>query len=298
MAKKPTIQIGPRDEALLETIDYHPFTTSQLVCLSKTFNQSFPDEHTLRRRLRRLAQAGLVKAYPYAVASLGRSPSYWKLTRAGYRQVHGSDALLPQRRHFQPVSGGHHAHTHALARLLASLLLAVESSDFTMTGFMRENSHTIETSAGSLRPDCRFTLIGPDHTALNFVVELDNGTERIESKQDIESIQRKICSYDADQQNLSAFDARRYVVLLVTTRTDIRLQNMLATARRLVSNPQRRLFLGTTLSQLESSTNPLSSKCFLDTTGKKVAMLPQSIKRQSTDHQERTRFNSSSVAFC
>lgn len=114
MPKRFNTKIGPRDIDILMALDRTPLTPSQLCSLSKTFTVPFLDEHNLRRRLRRLADSSLVKSWPYAIVTDGRSPQYFKLTREGYRLLHGADAALPRRRYFEEISHGHHYHTHAL----------------------------------------------------------------------------------------------------------------------------------------------------------------------------------------
>ena len=52
---------------------------------------------------------------------------------------------------------------------------------------------------------------------------LDNGTERIRSPQDVESIERKVRGYDLHQSSTPSFDHGRFVVLFVTTRSSDRL---------------------------------------------------------------------------
>ena len=275
MAKKPRIQIGPRDEALLASLEYSPFTATQLLKLSQTFSSPFTDEHTLRRRMRQLNTAGLVRAFPYAVASLGRSPSYFKLTQAGFRHVHGSETVLPHRRYFEAVSDAHHHHTFALAEFLVRLFRAADDCGAIVEEFFRENSVSIEANGHRLRPDCAFQISVPGRSPLRFVVELDNGSERVRSQLDVESIERKIRGYDAHQQGLSAFDPARHVVLFVTTRSEVRLRAILDAIRQLTSNPQRRIFLGTTLEEFLAAKSPLSERCFVDAKSRRVAMIPQ-----------------------
>jgi hypothetical protein len=268
------LQIGPRDEALLAVLDHAPFTAVQLVALSRTFPQPFPDEHTLRRRLRQLAAAGFVQAFPYAVASLGRSPSYFKLARGGYRLLHGTDIPLPSRRYFESIAPAHHHHTQALSEFLVRLLTAAHDRGLDVRRFARENSITIETTAIKLRPDCAFQLVAPGRPPLNFVVELDNGTERVRSQLDAESIERKLRGYHAHQQHVETFDPQRYVVLFITTRSAVRLDSILAAAQALVKNPKRRLILGAALSEFLLNDNPLFATCFRDAASRRVAMIP------------------------
>ena len=206
MTKHVKLKFGPRDDELLSALQYAPFTAVQLLALSETFVKPFQDKGTLSRRLRDLTRAGLVRSFPYAVGSLGRSPFYFKLTRKGYRKIYGKKAPLPSRRYFEAISDGDHRHTQALADFVVHLLVSAHRSGIEMLEFTPENSVTIETDFCRLRPDCTFQLVMPDGRAFNFAVELDNGTERVRSKKIVESIERKIRGYDQHQRGLKAFD--------------------------------------------------------------------------------------------
>lgn len=111
MPKQISLKIGDRDIEILTALDRCPLTVAQLRKLSQSFKLPFRDEHNLRRRLRKLAHSGFVNSWPYATASEGKSPSYDKLTRNGYRILHGMDAKLPSRRYFEAIAPGHHHHT-------------------------------------------------------------------------------------------------------------------------------------------------------------------------------------------
>ena len=87
----------------------------------------------------------------------------------------------------------------------------------------------------------------PDGRTFNFVVELDNGTERVRSRRDVESIERKLRGYDAHQAQFEALDPQRYLVLFVTTRSQQRLQHILDVATLVMQNQQRTVFIGTDL---------------------------------------------------
>jgi hypothetical protein len=288
MTKKLALQIGPRDEALLAALDHAPFTTAQLVTLSHTFPAPFPDEHTLRRRLRQLAAAGFVQGFPYAVASLGRSPSYFKLARGGYRLLHGTDAALPGRRYFEPLAPAHHHHTQSLAAFLVRLFTAAHEVGMEVRRFARENSVTIETKTTRLRPDCAFQLVGLGQPPLNFVVELDNGSERVRSLMDVESIERKIRGYDEHQASTAAYDPNRYVVVFVTTRSRLRLRGMLDAARNLMRKSAAAAIRGRRTGGLYCSDNPLLSACCLDALGRRISLVPMQRRDSLLEHSPAT----------
>src|SRR5690606_19981177 len=150
-------------------------------------------------RLHILEQSGYVRSWPYAMASNGRSPSYFKLTRLGYRILHGDNCVLPKRRYFEAISDAHHYHTRRLADFLIHLAVTGHRQGIARRRFAREHSVRIQSAAVTRSPDAASQLTAPGGRAFNCVVELDNGTERVRSQQDMESISRKIQGYDAHQ---------------------------------------------------------------------------------------------------
>ena len=239
-------QITDRDIDLLIAIDRHPMTTSQLFRLSQSFTQPFSDERLLRRRLAVLRTADLLQNWPLATISNGGLPHYWKLTRDGYRALYGQNVALPKRRYFEQISAGHHHHVRCQGEFLTHLFAMAVRNGVAVHQFARENSVRIECDAGIVYPDCAFQLIR-NQQKYNFVVEIDNGTERVRSTQDTESIQRKLITYEAHQRKFKAFDPGRYIVLLITTRSELRISHMLDVAKDVMGDSKRTVFLGCSL---------------------------------------------------
>ena len=273
MPTKFSTKIGERDIEILTALDRTPLTPRQLCHLSQSFARPFHDEHNLRRRLRRLVDSDLIRSFPYALISEGRAPAYFKLTRQGYRTLYGQDVRLPNRRYFEEVSHGHHHHTFALAESIVHLITSGSKNGVTLNSFARENSVQLKTNATALYPDCAFQITGLSSMQFNFCVELDNGTERVRTNQDVESLERKMRGYDAHQSQFDADDPRRYLVLLITTRSKIRLQHMLDAAAAVMKNPQRTVFLGCDLSTLLAG-NPFHDAVFRDHRGLKRTLIP------------------------
>ena len=222
----------------------------------------------------------------------GLTPSYWKLTRDGYRVLHGSDAVLPKRRHFEEIALGHHHHTKCLADFLVQVFVAAHRLGIEVRYFARENSVRMEAAGSVLYPDCAFQLFTPGGRAFNFVIELDNGTERIRSPQDVESIERKVRGYDLHQSATPSFDHGRFVVLFVTTRSSERLAHILQAATRIMRNPQRTLFLGVTLSAFLNHDKPLTAPLFMSPAGHQQSLVPNDSTSRQTLPTEVT------VAWC
>ncbi len=255
-------------------LDRCPLTARQLLKLSGTFKPPFTTERRVRERLQQLRRVGWVCSWQYATTSNGGSPHYWKLTRNGFRLFYGSDTALPNRRQFKEIGISHHHHTLSLADFLVQAFVAAHQLGIEVRYFARENSLRMEAAGSVLYPDCAFQLFTPGGRAFNFVVELDNGTERIRSPQDIESIERKLRGYDLHQSSTPSFDHGRFVVLFVTTRSSDRLTHILQAAARIMRNPKRTLFLGVTLSAFLNYATPLTAPLFLSPTGREQRLIP------------------------
>ncbi len=279
--------ITPRDLEVFAALDRSPLTAQQLLKLSHSFCLPFTTERRVRERLQQLERQHWLTSWLYATASRGGSPSYWKLTRDGYRVLHGTDAVLPKRRYFEEIAIGHHHHTKCLADFLVQTFVDAHRLGIKVRYFARENSVRMEAAGSVLYPDCAFQLFTPSDRAFNFVVELDNGTERIRSPQDVESIERKIRGYDLHQSSTPSFDHGRFVVLFVTTRSPDRLTHILQAASRIMRNPRRTLFLGVTLSDFLNHNAPLTAPLFLSPTDRQQSLVPEdsACRRASTPGQ-------------
>jgi hypothetical protein len=273
MTKKINLKIGQRDLEILTALDRCSMTVKQLLCLSETFPAQFTNEDNLRRRLRTLANAGITQKFPYAIGSEGRTPSYYKLTRDGYRLLYGETASLPKRRYFQPISPGHHHHTNCLAELIVHLCIWAKRNGCQVHHFARENSVKLVAEPFTLYPDCAFVVRRSDGRTFPFVVEFDNGTERVRSKQDCESIERKIRGYDAHQAKYQAHDPDRYLVLFITTRSERRLQYIFDVAADVLAQPKRRVLVGCELNNF-LAVDPFNSPVFADHRGLRRTIVP------------------------
>lgn len=189
--------------------------------------------------------------------------------------LYGQDILLPHRRQFEEIAHGHHHHTLALAELIVHLVTTSHHAGMMLQHFARENSVKMEAGGFTQYPDCAFRIMGSDGRAFNFVVELDCGTERVRTKQDVESIERKVRGYDVHQSQFAADDPQRYLVLFVTTRSTIRSQHILDLADMVMQNRQRTVFLATDLAGL-MQTDPFVDAVFTDHRGLRRTLIPRS----------------------
>lgn len=216
--------------------------------LSHSFETAaFRDEANVRRRLRALQTAGLLNCWQYAIAGDGRSSNYFKLTREGLRTLNGVDFNLPNRRYFEEIRPAHHWHTFCLAEFIVHLSTSAKQSGCTIESFARENTVALKSAAGTVYPDAAFLIRRPDGRVFPFCVEIDNSTERVRSKNDVESIERKLRTYDAHNIQFAAHDPQRYIVLFVSTRSQRRIDHILLAASDVTQQPGRTVFTGCTL---------------------------------------------------
>lgn len=270
MATRRRTLLTARDEDVLQALDRTPLTAEQLRLLSETFAHRFGSQRMVRERLFALSSAGWVCAARYATTSPGAGQIYYRLTRTGYQILYGEAAQPPTKRYFSPISIARQHHTRCLADFIVHTLVAANRSGVIFTDYYRENTLRLTVGQDYLYPDCAFQLLLPTGQIRNYLVELDNHTERIRSTKDAESWQRKIILYEA----LQSAAANRFRVLIVTTRSGERLRTILALAATLAKNPERSLFLGTHLKPYLAEPSPLQWRGFLDHHGSAVSLLP------------------------
>jgi hypothetical protein len=273
MTKRNNTKIGQRDIEILAAIDRCPLTVAQLCELSETFVARLTNAENLRRRLRQLAEAGFIRKFEYSIASRGASPHYFKLTPPGYRLLYGADSALPKRGYFAEIRPGHHHHTNCLAQTIVKLCVSAAHNNCRILHFARENSVRLEAEPFTVYPDCAFVVRSRDGRKFPFVVEFDAGTERVRSKQDVESVERKLRGYDAHQSQFDKFHPDRYLVLFITTRSELRLRYILDVAGQIMRQPQRRVFLGVELNQFLNS-DPFQDAIFEDHRGLRRTLVP------------------------
>jgi hypothetical protein len=114
-----------------------------------------------------------------------------------------------------------------------------------------------------------------------FYVEIDNGTERIQSLREVESIERKIRTYEAVQD---IDPVSRFRVLFVSAQDSVhRLQHILRAVGRVTRDPNRTLFYGITMAQYLTADRPVISPVFLDRRGRSLALIPDAFQSTFLD---------------
>jgi hypothetical protein len=269
MASKSRTHLTDRDIELLTALDRCPLTVVQVLCVSQAFDQPFGSPSRVRGRMQALRQAGWVRRWQYATANRGGAPDYHKLTLEGYRVLHGQHAQAPTKRSFAEVGLAHQYHTQKLADFIVHTVVAAHQQGLHMVDFYRENTLRLTVGEECLFPDCAFRIRRADQQ-YNFVVELDNSSERVRSVKDADSWERKIRLYDQHQDQTTD----RFRVLVVTTRSRERRDHILQAAKSLIRNPQRSLFYGVYLDDFLAVADAMFHPCFHDQGRQSVAMIP------------------------
>lgn len=263
------VLLTDRDQELLAVLARGPHDKRQLLLVSQRFARPFTSERYLRKRLQVLRDAGWVGSWPYATTGQG-AILYYKLTRAGFRLLHGN-APLPPRSFFAPIPHAAQPHTRLLTDFVVHADVAAWRAGMKLSDYYADKTLRLDIEDQSLYPDSAFQLLERDGKSFKFFVELDNGTERVETQKDVESIQRKLRLYDLHRDRT----AQAFRVLFVTTRTGKRLKHLLCTARRVVRNPQRPLFYGITLDAFLRQPAALTVPVFRSHQGNLIRAIPR-----------------------
>jgi hypothetical protein len=269
-----------RDVEILQALDRCPLTVRQILKLSQSFpGMTFKSTRSVQDRLQKLRQADWVRRWTYATASRVGAPDYYRLTLLGYRLLHGENAPPPTKRYFNEVGIARHHHTHSLAEFIVHTVVGALQRNVQMKYFRQENSLRIQVGQETLFPDCAFELHCTDGRQFNFFVELDNGTERIQSVKDTDSWLRKIHLYEQYQDKVYP---HRFRLLVVATRSVERLQHILAVASAHVRNPQRSLLYAVHLEEYLLEADPVGIPCFRDHRGTAVALISTHARPSNT----------------
>jgi len=261
-------QVTQRDFEILLALCHCPLTLEQLRRISETFRQPFPTYRRVHERMKSLANAGWIHQHVYAGSAGGRL-TYYTLSPLGHRIINGPDEPLPSRRRFEPVAFAREQHTRALAEFIVQMIVTAHRSSVIFTEFWQENELRLDVRGKSLYPDCAFELVAPGARTFSFYVELDNGTQPVRSSKDLESWSRKLKLYD----ELQSASSGRFRALIVSTRSEQRLQHIMATATTFMTNPDRWLFYGLTLREFLAAENPVLTPAFRNHRGQPVPLV-------------------------
>jgi hypothetical protein len=176
-----TILTSRDQEILRALLSLGPLTPSQLLAWSGTLGTPFRTEHRTRSRLRRLTQAGWVRAFPYATTSQGML-HYYKITRQGFRLLLGETATVPRAHFFRAVGLSRHPHTRMLADVFVHTLVCAHRDKVVVENLSAENALQIDIGDRRLLPDAAFDLVTGQGRRFHLFVEIDNGTEPLRAR--------------------------------------------------------------------------------------------------------------------
>lgn len=268
----PHRHVTPRDHRILAALDIAPLTAKQLRKLSTTWPYPFKALRTARERLQSLGELGLLRIHRYATLYPGQPEQYYVLTREGFQTLHGPDVAPPTKGHFAELAISRQAHSRGLADFLVHLQVAAHRSNVTVSGMYRENSLQLTAGDESVYPDAAFVLATSNGQEYRFFVEIDCGTERLQSAVSDRTWERKARVYDRVQDE---HRDSRFRVLVVTVRAGSeRLTNILKTAAAVHRDANRTLFYGVTMFALLSSEHAATAPVFVDHRGRPQSLVP------------------------
>ncbi len=260
--------VTDRDLEIFTALERFPLTALQLLKLSRTFAQPFSDERRVRERLQALVVSRRIRQFRYLIAGPG-APAYYLLSHEGYALLRGSDAQAPSKRAFNELKASRQFHAFSLAEFLVQYQVAAHAQGHTFLDFEREHTCRLQIGDDTLFPDAGFRLQLKTGVVFRYYLEVDNSTERVRSTSVPDTWQRKLQLYE----RYAASQEERFRVLIVTTRSQERLEHLLTFAEELSGNKQRSLFCGSYLPAFLAASSPLEEACFLDHHRRAVPLL-------------------------
>ncbi len=246
-----SVNLSPRDFALLRLLEMTPATAAQIRKASATFpGEPFRDERRARERLQTLTNAGFTRTHSATVVGGGLS-HYYRLTPSGYRALHGQSEGTPPKTFFAAIAPSRFQHAIATADVIAHVLTACNDAHVQILNFLGDGRLTLEVGEYRQQPDCHFQL---QHSGrlFNTLFEVDNATEPLDSRRE-HSIRTKILGYESYQDWVLRLwkDSGRvgvrpaFRVVFLTKGAD-RANHILWLANNLATNKDRRLIYATT----------------------------------------------------
>lgn len=277
-------QQTPRDVEILRALDLCPLESKDLLVLSETFAHPFGSLDRVRRTLKRLEAARQVKSWRYAVAgkSGGSAPLYYKLTLDGYRTLHQSEiAIPPTKRYLSEIGVGRHHHQQCLTRYIVQTHVAAHRHGLRIVESLPENTYRIDTPYGPLFPDRRLTLVTPGGGRFVNCIELDNSTESLVSRSDVDSIELKMRKYLHD---LAVTDYS-YRIQFVVTKSAERAKHIRQLAARLQPPVKFAPFYVVLLDDYLSAENPFLNPIFASPRSARIALFRSHAEMLSKRHE-------------
>lgn len=283
----------------------------------------YREARTLTRLLQDATQKGLLQRTEYAIVGPGRRP-YHLLTEAGYAFLFPGEPTptksylsraTGERRSrksafFAPIPLNTQDHDYAVSQSVVHTLLQARRDQIGIETYHTRHrvelkiptTYAMQTSLKAIvrrdpasgMPVREHLSLFPDAT-VEFVTkeggrylrydEIDGGSESVLSREDTDAIERKVRFYDHYQDIAD----RRFRVRFLTYRPNSfgRLRSIIECARAILRNPERPLFLFTTLEHYLTKNGALVRPIFLDHFGRPAPCVPSrasaSLRRLPTE---------------
>lgn len=319
----------------LNPIYKYPFP----ITIKRRGDKRYRESTVLSKLLKRLSKSEgdnepFVIQREYSTPGLRRLP-YYQLTEAGFARlfpdqkvpkklsIHRATGEVKSRRSmfFKPIARNLELHQQAVADLAVHIMRQAEREEFAVSQchsrnrvrleipgrnamqspvrkYVRTQPETDEPLPIRIFPDLQFSITTPADRSHVFFAEVDGGTERQLSEDDVKSITSLIRKYEFHRDLIEA----NYRVLLLTYKPNSlhRLRNMIATAREVMRDPARPLFLFATLEWFLAENGALTRPRVFDHFGQRVACIPDrpGVPSPACSSKERGMVSSPATAGC
>lgn len=258
MSRKSGTNLQARDDQILTDLALTPLDAQQLLQLGRRYTPIFTGEKAVRNRLLKLEDLGLVKHFYYQTSTNG-ARKYYKLSKEGYRYVHGPRKALPSRSFFAVISPALQRHTRCLSQFFVHAITTAHSSQMQLQQIYGENEFVLKIGEREQRLDAaaQFTNRGKTY---NCLFEMDCGTEPVFSRKQRESLAQKI-QFIYDFQRVSKHAFRHYMLFATPSP---RMHHYLNVVQELNPDPRRHLCFAVLLEQFLKTPDPFRSPIWLD----------------------------------
>jgi hypothetical protein len=267
------VELQSRDRVVLDFLFCTPATTQQIAKLTEALDCPFPTLHRLRQRLRDYRDAGWIERHRYLIEDTAADRWFYQLTLAGYRKLRRNAlAEPPTKRYFNRKAPASHHHQYALAQFLTHLMVSTRRLGLRLVNFRPENTFPL-THERTIWPDAYFELENAVGRRFAYCLEIDRSTESLMSlDEDATTWTNKHRIYDAVQTRLGR--AARFRMLVVTTRSEERMRNIVDLFAQETGRPNRQLVLGVYLDRFLRDSDALDAPIFRDHRGRWLSLLP------------------------
>lgn len=267
------VELQSRDRVVLDFLFCTPATTEQIAKLTDALGCPFPSLHRLRQRLRDYKCVGWIERHRYLVEDTAADKWFYQLTLAGFRKLRRNPlAEPPTKRYFARKAPASHYHQFALSQFLTHLIIAARNAGLRLVNFRPENTFPL-THERTIWPDAYFELENTAGRRFAYCLEIDRSTESLMSlSDDATTWTAKHRVYDGLQSRLG--HAARFRMLVVTTRSEERMRNIVDLFAQETGRPNRQLVLGVYLDRFLRDGDALDAPIFRDHRGRWLSLLP------------------------